>query len=522
MRALLLVSLVVGTLASRMSLNEACLFAGARFSRVDSSCVEGFCTGFTGDVVSRRTRAAGHGSPIPCSLALDSVTGFLSESAIPVRRSKRPRLVSSGEFPELLRLLRTSVLPQLEGLELGANIDSATLDASLRTFESRARVITARNFAEWQEATVPVLVASPEFAELTRLASEFVLRLVEYPLTFGRLRQSLRAVVHFYFDVSALVGRHMLNPAIIPIASLVVRRSIPRYRALDGRESCSAPAWEGVPRDAPTALLVAGAVERLADMSRVLLNEDITALLQLLSGWEESPPSAAKSFLSDQIATGLCAQLNGMIARMPGGSRFMQTMLWLSTSLLDFCRPYIPMVARRDFRDRIAQHVSGGFLRIPDSQGLSAVEFLLDDSTRWYAGFSESTSADERYIFAGRVLHEFVDARVTWTYKAGQQVPRFRGDAREDAVGFGRALALAILHGVSIRALNIHIAIVELLHPRFRHSATDLTQVSWRIAPATRREIIRIVHGLEDILCRGGFEMFSDSEWLALFGHAGD
>ena len=436
-----------------------------------------------------------------------------------MRRTKRARRVF-GDSPELMRLLRTEVIPILERLELGAFIAPATLDATLRKFEERARVLAARNFQEWQETTVPVLLASPEILEVTRLTSQLMARLVESPLTFASIRDSQGTAIHFYFDIAALLGQITLRPQIVPAALMLLRRSIPRYRAIDARERYAPLEWRGVPSDVATALLVAGAVERVADPNGVFLKEDFTLLLHLLSGWELSPASAAKVLLREQIETGLCPQLSGLVARLPVGPRFSQSILLVVVSLLDLCRPYMLMARRTQVREGILRRLIGDDAGIPDSRGVSAVDFLLNESTLWYAGFSPSTSVSRRYVIAEKALRDFIAARVTWSPKAGRLVvPRFLGGAGKDPVGFGRALGLAIVEGVNLHSLNLDIALIGFMHPSIRVSAPDLDEVRGLIAPTTVGEMRGILHGLQDILCCGGFEMFSASEWLALFGH---
>lgn len=84
--------------------------------------------------------------------------------------------------------------------------------------------------------------------------------------------------------------------------------------------------------------------------------------------------------------------------------------------------------------------------------------------------------------------------------------------------GFGRAMGLAILHGSDLEYLHLSPLIAKWLHPRARRTACRLADVAVAISPMTTSGLVLVAAGIEEVLGRDGLEMFTDAEWLDLFG----
>ena len=450
---------------------------------------------------------------------MEAVQEFLRETTEPKRLSKRMRR-ETGDASELTRMLIFGVIPYFKRLAFGADVSAAALDQALRAFELRARFLAAENPAQWHEATVPTLLGSAELRDIRSYAGDIVQGLMNRSLMSASLRQSQRTAIHFYFDIPALLGSHFVRHPFASLAEMLLKWSIPRYRAVDRRELYKPLDWQGVPRDAPTAVIIAGAVDRLGNAHAGISWNEISILFKLLSGWQLSPPSAAKAILREQIGTAICGQLVRVAGKLTSGSDFSHSLLAVAVSVLDFCRPCSPMAARRTFWETVSRRVAVGNSPFPDITGLSAVDFLRNDEISWSAGFNESISVRERRLTSELLLREFIGAKVEWSMNAGHLVPRFPSDPVDDTVAFGRALGLAIVNGVDLQSLRLNRAVAEFLHPRFRVTASDLAVVESQIGPATIVDVLGIFSGLDDILGRGGFEVVTDEEWLSLFGHS--
>ena len=518
MKAFLLISLSHVVSASHWSDDEACLFVGARFARTSSSCEHGLCTGFAETMEGKFSTIAANGAPVICAKAAQTVQIFLSETTEPVRSAKRMRR-DSGDAPELTRMLNDGVIPWFRRLGFGAEVALPAFDQALAAFELRARFLAAENPAQWHEATVPAVLSSAELVALGSLTIDIVQGQVNRSLMSASLRLSQRSALHFYFDIAALLGRHFLKLPVLPLATMLLRYSVPRFRAVDRREESRTLDWQGVPRDAPTTLFVARAVDQLGAFQVASTLEDIAAIIKLLIGWQLNPPTAAKALLGELMETSVCTNLSVVAGKLTSLPQFSHSIHTLAVSLLDFCRPHTPMAARRVYRDFVSQRFALGEPSYPDPAKVAAVDFLRNEATVWYAGFDASVSEMERRSISQRILREFTVARVTWAWSGVHLVPRFADQSGIDHLAFGRALGLAILHGANLELLRIHRAVVELLHPRFRVTASDLHVVESQIAPATTDDVLNISSGLDDILGHGGFEMFTDKEWLRLFGH---
>lgn len=287
MRALLHTSLLGLVSGFYLSMDEACMFVGARFVRQDSTCVESACTEFarlaTGELTVRTVNA----TAVSCAEAVELVQDFLSETATPARRSKRMQR-DTGNAPGLKRMLTDDVIPELMRLAFGADTGAERLYARLREFDEQTRLLAATHPRHWFEVTVPALLASHELGEVARLVGDIAKGSWHIPLTYVTLRNSQQAALHFYFDVAALLGRHFVPRHVVERSSLMLRPSIPRFRLVHRLEVYSRPPWEGVPPDAQTAVRAMGALVRLGETDATLTLTDTKTVYALLRGWPVS------------------------------------------------------------------------------------------------------------------------------------------------------------------------------------------------------------------------------------------
>ena len=237
----------------------------------------------------------------------------------------------------------------------------------------------------------------------------------------------------------------------------------------------------------------------------------------LLSGWDLSGPSAAKSLLNDQIHDSVCPQLKTAVSNMAGLTPFLVSRVVVG--LLDECRSVLPKQSRRMIRDDLAMWRIGGPKSVTIRLGGSGADFLCDDSLPWDLGMGMGTlfSLEQQMILSDAILQEFVRAHMQFANRSES----FRTILVKDESllrGFGRGLGLCILDGVDLAWLWLDPVVVGLLHPRFRHAAGTMAAVTAAISPTTADELIQVSFGVEDVLGMGGFEIYTDSEWLTLFG----
>jgi hypothetical protein len=160
------------------------------------------------------------------------------------------------------------------------------------------------------------------------------------------------------------------------------------------------------------------------------------------------------------------------------------------------------------------QYLSVGAVPFPESAGVSAVAYLQDNQTMWYSRFPQAVSAGDQRAIVSQLMSEFVNSQVVWFPKDAFQIPQVNA-----ARAFGRVLGLAIVHGVVIDHLRLDRRVAELLHPRFRLASLGPSHASTDLSAMSTEDLLSVSAGLEETLGLGGFEAFTDSDWLAIFGH---
>jgi hypothetical protein len=439
---------------------------------------------------------------------------FLAASGVPLRRPKRFGR-DHRDAPELLELLRVSVVPLLEPLSFGSIGTEQPLSGFKRS-DDRALVLVTSSFRHWREETAPVLLRDPLIEEIRNLFEHVFYTGRQRSLGYATLRARVQTAIHFYFDLAALLGHHFLNPQAIESGSSIVRNSEPGYRAVTRWEMYAGLSWQGVPTETSALLSVSVTIDRLADLAAEPVAQDLWVLFRLISGLYEQTPSSQLALIQDQITSSLCPNLDRFIDNLSRSWRpVTTTMVTLAASLVEGCQGRSPMAARRQTRRAIVRWVLRGEGVQPECRpGVPAHAFLSREDLTWSLGLPESQKAE-----AARLLAEFTFSRIQWMAKESFRVMTPKNSFPSDAKALGRALGLAILHEVDLSPLRIHPHVVEILHPTFRVSIPTISHLVSAVFPASAEFVLMVAIGIEDVLGFGGFEMFSDEEWMALFGH---
>jgi hypothetical protein len=268
------------------------------------------------------------------------------------------------------------------------------------------------------------------------------------------------------------------------------------------------------------ALALTGALDRLAIFTRPIDKDDLTWIYRFLSGWPEVGDSSIDSMFAHQLSTVICPVLPGIIRSLHRDYSPTEKLATIGKSLLDICRPVIDFPSRLSCRHAFVQWLA---LTMPTlasgapalSNPVDATEFFSTDHRLWPLGWGEDVPFDSRASLSERLLLEFISDRVGTVESASGVVWELFSKA--DAKALGRALGLAILNGADLRDLRLAASVARLLHPRMRLEESNLYIVRSRIAPMTTDSIVHIGFGLLSVLGPGGFEIFTNQEWMDIF-----
>ena len=505
-------------LALAIDQNEACLFLGARFARVASGCniVTDFCDGIFRSNSGRYTGVRGADTEmVKCNIAVEEVGAFLSEYSV------NAVLVDAAKTEQLFAFLEGRALECLRTVSFGS-AEAVRFVPGLGGFDLAALRAMAADPVAWRETIVPRMLES-SIPPLVDYVRKIIVSTLLAPLSYAPMRSFQQAAVHFYFDLSALLGIHLLSAEMLSLATLAIERSVPEYRMLTSRDGSAREAREGVPLDVAGIVAVSSAIDRLSKLSDFIKSSDLELVYSLLAGWTLSPESAAKELLGDQLLMSFCPtllhQMTALQSTIPSSYKLRR----LGVSLIDFCGPVTLRVDLMKSRDMLARWEAGNVegLRVPED----AISFLSDDSLPWSLGWNLSLPKVVRKTTTLTILNEFIEQRVDFIdrSKAGMKrvsmLPLF--GSLKNARAFGRGLGLAILNRVGFHDLKISQSFAALLHPRVRlNYPFGILGAQAAIAPTKIEFLLAVSRGLGDTLGPGGFEMFSTADWLALFGRS--
>ena len=492
---------------------DACHFVGARFARVGSSCdADGVCTGIRLDAYGRYCDTTESSSAVSCKEAQRDMEEFISRYGKEKRRSKRSRK-NSGVAPELLEALEKFVIPALELVAFGSE-NCGWVKMHLFGFDERCLEIVSADPSGWREVTAPTLLKSAPVAELSRLCHRISHAYIQRPLSYATQRHLMQTAVQFCSDLSAVLGSGFLDFSWLERSRIALHESQPLYRPVDSRDRQGELSWTGVPEDSSRAVALASAVTHVsfADRKQLLL------IYKLLAGWDHSPPTAAKWLMADLLWENVCYQLPWVLQKI---AQKFPDVIFLS-SLVDLCRPLLPMSELRKARDEIQRA-----LKRPNEPGLtltagaSGAEFFIDPDLPWSAGWSVSVPLHQRPALTCGLLTDFLTTRVEFADAIGGvsgKVWKIRNNS--DATALGRAIGLSILNGVDLSPLSLNRSFVSFLHPLTRLGVMNLRAIQIEIEPSSTEQILAISSGIYSSLGPGGFEMFTLDEWMRIFGHS--
>lgn len=476
-------------------MDEACHFLGARFARTVSSCDAGVCVGVTRLPSGRYSSSfALGGSAVACGEAQLRFGEFLGAGS---------RWL--GDRQELLYESRSTVLPFLTLLAFGSASDAEQVE-SLCRFEESARKVAADDMHEWRMFVAPFLLESTEIAQARQLFVFILHAAQNRPFTHGSLVPLLQAGLHFYFDIAALLGHHFLAPDSVEAASRIVQSSVPRYRPLGCWEAGAGVGWEGVPTDAHRVVSLSSAIDRLGDLSANVSDADVSAISQLLIGWRGDAVSSTKTLLSYQVRASLCWSLTEVAAKLVASNADQ-----LAISLLDLCRPVLSVSKLVEVHDVLTTRLARASPPGGSAAALLGTSDLASSLGRPGAPVGPIAGRIERTL-----LGDIPASKVEWILTPRGRLVRFAANAAEKARAFGRALGRRILHGAGLQTLHLHPDLARWLHPRIRMSICDLAHVRATIAPTTLEELLYISWGLGEVLGPGGFEIYSNHNWMLL------
>ena len=505
MRALLLCFSVAVLSVYALSDEDACHFIGARFLRNPSTCVAGACEGVHRLSSERFVRWPEGARPASCSEARLTFLDFLKRDD----GIRRPLLK-----PFALRIaLRADVVPALELLAFGSE-KVGDLAAVLRDFDAAATGLIAQHIKEWGSARVPEFFQSTELDTALRRVYRLVLfQTQQRALAHGSLQQLSLMALQFLFDMSALFGPRLLSHDSLAAASLLVQNSRPRYRPVGRWETDTGPAWEGVPMSASAIVAVSSAAERLSQWTSETSKSDVGLLTQVLRGWHACGPSSTKFLLGDQFANSICPNLVEVVFKL-----FTNNHSQLAIGFVDLCGYYSTFASRRHARDMITNWLSRGAPAVDRHGNISATDFLKQRNVTWSMGLAVPHGQPDQFRVTRTLLFDFTTSNIDWVKTSRGRFIRFVDDEDpvELALAFGRALGLAILHGVGLQGLELNHHLAIYLHPRWRLVVGNLDQVQSVIAPTTIDDLLHISAGLGEVLGPGGFEMYSNDQWSYL------
>lgn len=504
MRALLLAQLLVGD--ATFTESHACYFVGSRFAQTYSVCEAELCSNLfrldSGVFTTSRFGA----SLVTCGEAREVAEAFLAERAHAQPPDAHP---SAGE---IIRHLKDEIIPILDELAFGIE-PSRAVGTILAKADQWLLNIATTNMTVWTTVTVPALVSSVAIDRLSVLYVMVIRIAMSRPVTYSSLLRSVYTSLYFYFDFSAILGVPFIHPQALEFCRNAMPDLARGYRTLTRWESPNSAMRQGVAGTVGDVLAVSVALE--LGTRATMSEENILVLYSLFTGWSTSEESTAKSLLHEQILVGVCPRLTALVHRFAQTHAPSQTVVRVALALVDVCRDSISAVARARIRTALLEwtHRAVALERLPG--GAFAVPLLESKLPfAWAMGLGDEDPPTTAKI----LLDEFIAERVWFVpVDAYHQTFVFDAGSSNSCHGFGRALGLAILHGVDLTFLRLPLPVVKLLHPRFRLTAGGVAAVAASIAPTSPGAVLLVAAGLEEVLGLGGPEIVTDSEWVALF-----
>lgn len=496
---------ILAASVAAMTDDEACNLAGSRFARMQSICIEQVCTNVS--LVRGSVDVLPHpdGQPLRCAEARTIAAEFLTQF-----RSPEPASVS---LDGVLASLGSEILPIFRLIQLGGLGDAL----SMGRFLTAVTQLAAFSWPSWISVGVRAVTKSEEFAEWKHIVTSLLT-----PYQIGP--RSRNDAIIFYFDFAALLGMHVLHWEDVRSLGLVVRFSRASYRPLGNRERYIADSRDQAGNTA-VLLEVSSAVDVLSQPLLKSPAREVLTVVKVLSTWAEIRHTTAFGLVAHQIFTALCPILPHLLASLNHrGSNPRIEIVRFGLLLLHACRPHVTKSLVRSAGEvlaSIANPASVGYV-LPSKDRIKW--FLENDYVPWSIGLQSITDPIRRSFGCIDVLSVLTTtiAELVPLANAGNSF-KLMGPVRSGGLAFGRALGILIRYRGSLRSLNLAPSLVGMLLPRHRHQVKSLGDLAIAVYGNENvgAEMLEGFYfttvGLTEAIGFGGFELYSDGEWMTLF-----
>lgn len=493
---------------------QACHFVGARFAKVRSTCIAGFCSSLQraadGSFDDAGTGIVPEETRVPCDVAVVITRAVLSERGPPVRRSKRLRADDVGDGPEVAHLIHSRILPLFQLIGITGNVSTVEMQAALCEYDNVTLRLAARDWDRWTDHTVPFVLQS---VPLTSAKTMFISTGWLWTRTSFARDEVAVGMMNFYFDFVSLLSTHIMDSHMVDMAHRGAMQRFPLHRPPHAFESRRAdPVKAGVPVAIRRMLTVFDVLS--ASASPAMPKQSVVeVLMRFLSGFHPDDNRVTTALMSDQIRA-LCPSLPAFFrsliqAGIPGDIR-----MKLGVSLIEFCRGSVGLEVLASTRTVFVESLKLNEGATAPAVG-GAVDWLkLASSALPLAG----SNATDRATIASRMVLELV---ASGTVSSNATPGMIRVEHADNARALGRAIGHGLLNGGDLRPLGISRELALFLHHRHRLHITSI-EAFWRelpgIAPGHLNMFLPMVAGLDQTLSLVGADIFTDSEWLAGFG----
>lgn len=492
--------------------DAACHFIGSRFAKVASVCHHGVCTSIRRDKDGTFSIRQPESEPVTCEAAVKEFLDFLSKRKPRVRKERATQEMTVNK---IRRYVDESIVPALDQMNDGLDSSSERFAEAAATFDEWTLRLASDDWGSWSESIVPLVTNSSEWKEMEIAYLRLHMLWMGSSYLDHQQEDWLTTALLFYFDFVALFGKHLFEAHYVARIGLAVYNAVPWYRRLDSREAKSKLS-AGVPATPADIVSLAGSIDRVSRGET--RDADLIRLALLFKAWQDDVPSASRAMIEHQISNSVCPDLKAVVASfrvLPG----QQEQIKVGIALVDFCHGVVP---RADLRVAVRALASIQYQTetpmLPPFAG-QVVEFLRNDTLPWGLGLHIDEQWPLSRIFTATSLLEDFITTVVPQARAGR-TDRFPLNAfakSGHARAFGRAVGLCITHESDVGGLPIPAAVAQLFHPRFRLDVLSKDDFYSRLDSTHVDVFFAVQAGIEESLGPGGFYLYSQDEWIALF-----
>ena len=276
----------------------------------------------------------------------------------------------------------------------------------------------------------------------------------------------------------------------------------------------------GVPRETWRLLKVSAALQYLSEYHGDDTASAMDIAFFLFSGWNISGSSSVELLLQDQVTSTLCPKLVELFTSLLIGGTVNDPDMKVGVTLIDHCSSSEPVAGLARSVELLSAAVASGQVPIAATRTHDSLKFLSAHQDKWIAGLTSLPLPVHRIMYASWLLHDVLRNHASLVPWRGTEARKITAGNAAKARAVGRALGLAVRHGVDLSSLRLSPSFVRLLHPRFRFNARSTRElIEWLGAPDEDElcTFLRITLGMQDAIGIGGFEMYSSAAWLSRF-----